>query len=65
MVVKSLKKFNVHEVAEILGICRGTMMNYEKKGIFPPPKRNPINGYREYTEEDIESLRRIIEGEGN
>ena len=56
------KKYNVQEVADILGLYRGTVINYEKKGIFPDPHRNPINGYREYTEEEIEALRRILEG---
>ena len=56
------KKYTVQEVADILGIYRGTVINYEKKGVFPEPKRNPINGYREYTEEDIDTLRLILEG---
>ncbi len=46
----------------MLGLYRGTVINYEKKGIFPPPKRNPINGYREYTEDDIRHLKDILEG---
>ncbi len=62
MMVPGTKKHTVQEVARLLGIYRGTVINYEKKGVFPQPRRNPINGYREYTEEDIESLRRIIEG---
>lgn len=57
------KKYNVQEVADLLGLYRGTVINYEKKSIFPEPKRNPINGYREYTEEDIGKLREIVEGE--
>lgn len=56
------RKYNVQEVARTLGIFRGTLINYEKKGAFPPSRRNPINGYREYTEEDVEKLRRILEG---
>jgi len=55
------KKYTVQEVADILGIYRGTVINYEKKGIFPPSRRNPINGYREYSEDDIHELRRILE----
>ena len=62
MIVRGAKKFTVQQVADILGLYRGTVMNYEKKGIFPPSHRNPINGYREYTEEDIDTLRRILEG---
>ena len=59
---RSTKKYTVQEVADILGIYRGTVINYEKKGIFPSPRRNAINGYREYSEEDIERLRSIVDG---
>ena len=62
MILQGAKKYTVQEVADILGIYRGTVINYEKKGIFPHPRRNPINGYREYMEEDIEKLKRILEG---
>ncbi|MFH1552597.1 MAG: MerR family transcriptional regulator [Candidatus Omnitrophota bacterium] len=62
MIANGTKKYTVQQVANILGIYRGTVINYEKKGIFPPPRRNPINGYREYVEEDIENLKKIIEG---
>lgn len=62
MIAESTKKYNVQEVANLLGIYRGTVINYEKKKIFPEPKRNAINGYREYTEEDVEYLKKIMEG---
>jgi DNA-binding transcriptional MerR regulator len=62
MIANGVKKYTVQEVADILGIYRGTVINYEKKGIFPEPRRNPINGYREYTEEDIAYLKNILEG---
>jgi len=61
MISQMKKKLNVQEVADLLGVCRGTVINYEKKGIFPLPHRNPINGYREYAEEDLEVLRKILE----
>ncbi|MBD3379498.1 MAG: MerR family transcriptional regulator [Candidatus Omnitrophica bacterium] len=57
---KNLKRYTVQQVADILGLCRGTVINYEKKNIFPEARRNPINGYREYTEEDIETLKDIV-----
>ena len=56
------RKYTVQEVANILGIYRGTVINYEKRNIFPEPHRNPINGYREYTEESVEELKKIVEG---
>ncbi len=62
MIVQGAKKYTVQEVADILGIYRGTVINYEKKDIFPLPRRNPINRYREYTEEDVEGLKRILDG---
>jgi len=62
MITPTTKKYNVQEVADSLGIYRGTVINYEKRGIFPPPKRNPINGYREYTEEEVDRLRGIVNG---
>jgi DNA-binding transcriptional MerR regulator len=62
MIANGTRKYTVQEVADILGIYRGTVINYEKKGIFPEPRRNPINSYREYTEEEIEHLKSIIEG---
>lgn len=58
----SYKKYTVQEVADMLGLYRGTIINYEKRGIFPAPRRNVINGYREYREEDIDRLKLILEG---
>ncbi len=59
--VKFIKqKYNIQEVANILGIYKGTIKNYEAKGIFPKPRRNPINHYREYTPQDIDILKRIL-----
>lgn len=54
------RKYNIQEVANILGIYKGTIKNYEEKGIFPKSRRNPINKYREYAPQDIDILRRIL-----
>jgi len=54
------RKYNIQEVSALLGIYKGTIKNYEDKKIFPKPKRNPINGYREYTMADIEVLKKIL-----
>ncbi len=62
MIARGTKKYTIQQVADVLGVYRGTVINYEKKGVFPEPRRNPINGYREYTEEDIVTLRNIAEG---
>lgn len=52
--------YNIQEVADMLGLYKGTILNYEKKHIFPKARRNPINSYREYTKEDIDKLRDIL-----
>ena len=54
------RTYNIQEVANILGLYKGTVLNYEKKHIFPKARRNPINRYREYTKEDIERLKSIL-----
>lgn len=54
------RMYNIQEVANALGLYKGTVLNYEKKHIFPKARRNPINKYREYTKEDIDRLKRIL-----
>ncbi len=54
------KYFYAKQVAEILGISKQTLLRYEKKGVFPKPKRNTVNGWREYTEHDVERLKKIL-----
>ncbi|HCD37204.1 MAG TPA: hypothetical protein DEQ77_00455 [Candidatus Omnitrophica bacterium] len=52
------------EVVKRLGISKQTLFRYEKKGIFPKPKRNLINHWRCYNQEDITKLRKIMGGAG-
>jgi DNA-binding transcriptional MerR regulator len=48
------------QVAEILGITKKTLKNWLKASFIPEPHRNPINRYRRWTLQDIESIRRIL-----
>jgi len=50
---------STQEVARILGISKQTLLRYEKKKIFPKPRRNPINKRREYSLDDIIKLKKI------
>lgn len=52
--------FNAQEVAKILGISKQTLIRYEKKGVFPESRRNPVNQWREYTESDLTRLKTIL-----
>ena len=52
------------QVAEILGITKKTLKNWLKANLVPEPQRNPMNGYRRWTLQDIESIRRILKERG-
>jgi len=48
------------QVAEILGITKKTLKNWLKAEFVPEPVRNPVNQYRRWTLQDIESIRRLL-----
>ncbi|MFH1771686.1 MAG: MerR family transcriptional regulator [Candidatus Omnitrophota bacterium] len=54
------KYFGVNDVVQRLGISRQTLLRYEKRGIFPRPKRNCVNHWREYTDIEVDSLKQIL-----
>jgi DNA-binding transcriptional MerR regulator len=56
------KLFTAQQVAGKLGISKQTLFRYEKKGVFPKAKRNLINRWRQYTEDDLKKLREVIRG---
>lgn len=49
----------IKEVEHVLGTTRANVRFYEKEGLLFP-KRNPLNDYRDYSEEDVETLKRIL-----
>lgn len=53
------KRYLASEIAKILGISKKTLFNWEKSGKIPKVKRDPINNYRYYTEEDLVKLKKI------
>jgi DNA-binding transcriptional MerR regulator len=54
------KYYSVTQTAHLLGISKQTLVRYENKKLFPAARRNTLNGWREYTEEDIRRLRAIM-----
>lgn len=50
---------NTQEVANLTGISVRTLHHYDAMGILCPV-RNPENGYREYSEEDLDRLQQIL-----
>ncbi len=47
------------QVAEILGIYKRTLFNWEAAGKIPKAKRDPMNNYRYYSDGDIKKLQKI------
>ncbi len=60
--MSAAKLYTAQEVAEKLGISKQTLFRYEKRGIFPKARRNMINRWRQYNEDDIRRLGEIIRG---
>src|SRR3712207_1867399 len=61
--VRSMKQASmgdlaIKEVAERTGIAAGTIRMWEQRYGFPDPDRT-ASGYRRYSDDDVESLRRV------
>lgn len=56
----TVKFYNANQVAGLLDISKQTLLRYEQKGIFPKARRNSVNNWREYTEDDVHNLKTIM-----
>lgn len=50
---------NSHEAAQLTGLSVRTLRHYDAIGLLCPA-RNPENGYREYSESDLDHLQQIL-----
>ena len=48
----------IKEVEQLLEVPRATVRFYEKEGLITPTREG--NGYRDYSDEDVEKLKKII-----
>ena len=48
----------INEVEALVGVTKKNIRFYEEQGLLSP-QRNSDNGYRDYSEEDVQTLRRI------
>ncbi|MEX2144686.1 MAG: MerR family transcriptional regulator [Anaerolineales bacterium] len=48
----------IRELAELTGVPAKTIRYYEEIDLLPPPSRKP-NGYREYSEVDVDRLKLV------
>lgn len=54
-------KFTRREVADVLGVSSLTIYNREKRGQYPPPRRD-LNNYRVYSLREVLNLQIITFG---
>ncbi|WP_367011085.1 MerR family transcriptional regulator, partial [Mesotoga sp.] len=50
---------NTKQVAELSGLSVRALHHYDEIGLLRP-RRNAENGYREYSEEDLDKLQQIL-----
>lgn len=48
----------IKDVEERTGLARSNIRFYEKEGLIEP-SRNDKNGYRDYSEKDVETIKKI------
>lgn len=56
---KNNNRYTAQRVADILGVDKRTLFNWEASGKIPKAKRDPMNNYRYYTDFDIKKLKEI------
>lgn len=57
-----MKKYFIKDLEQKLEIKRKTYFYWEKTGKVPKAKRTPMGNYRYWTEDDINKLKKLIEG---
>lgn len=62
--IPSLAEYlTVAEAAELLGVSSSTLRNWDRSGKLSP-RRHPLNGYRLYRRDELESLMKRVEKAG-
>lgn len=54
----------IGKLAALLGLHPDTIRKYERHGLIPAANRSPLNGYRVWAEEDVETIRQAVFGLG-
>jgi DNA-binding transcriptional MerR regulator len=51
--------YRVSETCQILGIFKNTLYNWEKAGKIPKAHRDPMSGWRLYSQEDVDKIKSL------
>jgi DNA-binding transcriptional MerR regulator len=59
-VIRSGKKYwTVSGICAKLGIFKNTLYNWERKGKIPKAYRDPMSGWRLYSQKDLERIKKL------
>lgn len=53
--------YRIGELAQLTGLTTETLRFYEQQGLIGPARRS-ANGYRSYSEQDLQQLRFVLKG---
>ena len=56
------KLLTIGKLAALLGLHPDTIRSYERQGLIPLAHRSPMNGYRIWSQQDVEQVREAIFG---
>ena len=59
IIIKGKKYYRISEACKMLGIFKNTLYNWEKKNKIPKARRDPMSGWRLYSEKDIKNIKKI------
>jgi len=58
---KNNTTYLLQEFAQKVGVCKDTVRNYVKRGVLPD-RRNPVNNFRVFTDEDVKVIKELLQG---
>ena len=61
-VIKDDRFLKSGEVAQALGVSKVTLKTWLRDGKILEPARDPRNGYRLWTAQDVDAIRRTLKG---
>lgn len=53
------ERVSTQDLADMLGMCKKTLYRWEAAKKIPKARRDPMNGYRYYNEEDLKTIEKI------
>jgi predicted site-specific integrase-resolvase len=56
--MKNRKHYTMKDIVKIVGVCKNTIINWEKAG-YIKVRRDPLFNYRVWNHEEVEQLKKL------